>query len=110
MIGDGHLKTQVTSVRVFRKRHTDYWRGDNLKKRYGITLDDYGRILAEQDGRCAICGGHQSKQKHRLSVDHDHATGEIRGLLCTRCNVFLGRIESPEGLLNKALEYLKDHK
>lgn len=57
-----------------------------LKYNYGITSDDYKRMLDVQHGACAICGRVPS---YRLHVDHDHETGAIRGLLCVRCNNFL---------------------
>lgn len=55
-----------------------------VEKTYGITGDDYGALLARQGGRCAICRA-RPKSK-RLAVDHDHKTGAVRGLLCSRCN------------------------
>lgn len=68
--------------------------------RYGITLDDYERMLEWQRGCCAICG-----EEKELVVDHDHVTGEVRGLLCRGCNFQLGFVEQP-GWLAKALSYL----
>lgn len=64
--------------------------------RYGLTPDDYQRLLDSQAGGCAICGG--MDERRRLNVDHDHATGEVRGLLCSGCNgARLGRLgDSPE--------------
>lgn len=58
--------------------------GAMIEKTYGITADDYDALLRRQGGRCAICGG-RPKSK-RLAVDHDHQTGAVRGLLCSRCN------------------------
>jgi hypothetical protein len=55
-----------------------------VAKTYGITSDDYATLLEAQEGRCAICGA-RPKSK-RLAVDHDHKTGAVRGLLCSRCN------------------------
>ncbi len=57
-------------------------------KRYGITVEQYDAMLRQQNGLCAICG--RAPKRFRLAVDHDHETGEIRGLLCTRCNLGLG--------------------
>ena len=79
-----------------------------LKRRYGITFADYYRMLEEQGGGCAICG--YRPKKRRLSVDHDHETGQIRGLLCVSCNRGLPWFsESPE-LLDRAAEYLRKSK
>lgn len=83
----------------------DYGHERRLETVYGITRDDYDRMLAEQDGRCAIC---QNKpRKRRLAVDHDHATGEVRGLLCTRCNQkLLGSANENPAILRRAADYL----
>ena len=71
-----------------------------------ITPEQYDQMLAEQNGRCAICGVHQSKFKSTLAVDHNHKTGENRGLLCVRCNVRLGVVEN-RGFIRKATAYLE---
>ena len=68
-------------------------RNSRLKCEYGITLEDYNKLFDEQNGCCAICGKHQSEFKRPLSVDHDHNTGKVRGLLCTPCNNGLGVYE-----------------
>lgn len=55
-----------------------------MKRKYGIGLEEYNLLLESQDGKCAIC--RVEPKKLSLSVDHDHDTGEVRGLLCPRCN------------------------
>ena len=70
-------RARVSNPEKTRERH--------LLRKYGITLADYDRLLAEQDGRCAICRS-TPNSKRRLSIDHNHATGQIRGLLCNLCN------------------------
>ncbi len=60
-----------------------------LKRTYGITVDEYDRLLASQSGGCAICGGLSGGKN--LAVDHDHGTGEVRGLLCKRHNTAIAR-------------------
>lgn len=62
-----------------------------LKKLYGITPERYSKMLQEQGGKCAICGGLPIQK--RLAVDHDHETGKVRGLLCACCNMSLGQFE-----------------
>lgn len=82
-----------------------------LKRKYGMTIEEYDLLVDQQGGRCAICpatepGGGPSRRGY-WHVDHDHATGRIRGLLCMDCNVGLGRLgDSVEGL-ERALAYLK---
>ena len=73
-----------------------------LKHKYGITIQEYERILAEQDGVCAICK--VNPKKNPLCVDHNHSTREIRGLLCVKCNLGLGYLDNPEWM-HKAIEY-----
>ena len=84
------------SMRLWRKRHPEEMkrrdRDARYRREYGITLVEYDQMLAEQGGVCAICK--KEPDGRRLSVDHDHVTGEVRGLLCVRCNSFLGYYES----------------
>ncbi len=76
-----------------------------LKREYSMTLEQFEAMLATQKGVCALCG--KDGGKRGLSVDHDHDTGGIRGLLCTRCNVALGVIgDNIEGV-QKVMEYLR---
>ncbi len=81
-----------------------------LKKHYGISLEDYNRMLSDQKGLCAICGCPETTStKKRLAVDHDHKTGKIRSLLCRACNVSVGLLkESPVTALNLR-NYLLKH-
>ena len=76
-------------------------------KEYGITLDEYNEMFAEQNGCCAVCEKHQIEFKDSLSVDHCHETGDVRGLLCFKCNTGIGKLgDNIEGL-ERALKYLK---
>lgn len=75
-----------------------------LRCRYGITEDEYWAIWESQDGLCAICR-EECKTGQRLSVDHDHGTERVRGLLCRACNFRLGMIEKPG--LEDFLAYLE---
>lgn len=81
----------------------------NMKK-YGLTPDDYTKMLLQQNNVCAIC--HQpetTRYKYRLCVDHDHITGKVRGLLCHMCNTGLGKFfDNPDTLIS-ASNYLKEH-
>jgi len=80
-----------------------------LLQRYNITSEDYKVLLHKQDYCCAICGnapeeGRASSKK--LSVDHCHTTGAIRGLLCQKCNTALGLFNDSAEIIKKALNYL----
>lgn len=81
-----------------------------LKHKYGLTPADYARMLEEQGGVCAICGGEpQTNGKARFNVDHCHATGRVRSLLCFPCNSGIGRFKDDPELLRKAIAYLERH-
>lgn len=74
---------------------------------YDLAEGDYDRLFEAQDGRCWICG--VQPRKLRLAVDHNHTTGEVRGLLCKRCNRnLLGAAHDDTELLQRAIEYLND--
>ena len=78
----------------------------SLKNQYGITEAEYIDILARQNGLCAICGTSESDSPKRFAVDHNHDTGEVRGVLCSSCNLGLGNLgDSPDRLLS-AFRYL----
>lgn len=107
-------KRYAESQEVKLKHH-----GQQVARRYGITRDQYWELYAFQQGRCAICMIATGKAK-RLSVDHDHkvCTGShdpkngcpecIRGLLCSRCNAFLGVVRDRVEAFDRGTAYLKD--
>lgn len=80
-----------------------------LRCRHGLTIEQYNALLRRQRGRCAICGAAKCKTKRRLSVDHDHATDLVRGLLCNNCNIGIGQFQDNPVLLRKAAAYLERH-
>ena len=84
-------------------------RRQDMKGKYGMTLDDYDRILKSQNNRCAICNNKSvgNKRQKNLSVDHCHTTGKVRGLLCQWCNSGIGYMKDDIELLEKAIDYLK---
>jgi hypothetical protein len=82
------------------------YRDWELKRIFGITIEDYERMLSEQKGVCAICGGIENKSHRSLSVDHCHSTGTIRGLLCSNCNLGLGNFQDNVLFLEFAIKYL----
>lgn len=78
-----------------------------LRVKYGITDAGFDELLAAQGGCCAVCRtANPPGRGQRLHVDHDHATGKVRGLLCTECNVGLGKFKDDPELLRRAAEYL----
>lgn len=87
-------------------RTSKAYREENLRRRYGLTVADYEALLTQQNGVCAICGK-ACPTRGRLSVDHDHATGEVRGLACHKCNTALGLFDDNPTLLRAAAAYLE---
>lgn len=71
-----------------------------------MTIPDYDALLASQGGTCAICGGANANGQ-RLAVDHNHATGKVRGLLCHNCNSGIGHLMDRPDWLRKAAEYVE---
>jgi hypothetical protein len=83
----------------------------NRKKRYGVTEAMFQHMLVEQEGRCYICGRGEIREIGGvvvpLSVDHNHETGQVRRLLCHRCNLMIGQAEENPAILDKAAAYLR---
>lgn len=106
------------TTKAWRSRQPDYDRNRyqatkletrerHLVRKYGVTLADYARMLKEQGGGCAICGLPESDAyKGSLHVDHCHATGAVRGLLCRGCNHILGHLKDDPELLRSSIQYL----
>lgn len=78
-----------------------------LWRYYRMTIEEYDTLRVKQDFRCAICRRHESEFKRRLAVDHDHETGQNRGLLCINCNPALGKFKEDVTILERAIIYLK---
>lgn len=81
-------------------------RRSNYKRNFGITLEQYNEMFAAQNGCCKVCERHQSEFKRRLAVDHCHASGAIRGLLCRNCNTALGCVSDSIFVLSNLIDYL----
>ena len=79
----------------------------HLVRKYKVTLADYARMLEAHGGKCAICGSPEAEQfKGVFHVDHCHATGAVRGLLCRGCNHVLGHFKDDPALFARAVAYL----
>ncbi len=79
----------------------------HLLNKYGLTQSDYQIIFDRQGGNCAICGINQSNLSKPLFIDHNHLTGQRRGLLCNPCNIMVGMAKDNYSILMRAAEYLK---
>lgn len=80
------------------------------KRAYGITKEQFAKLLELQGGRCPVCiVALRRGTKNGLHVDHDHSTGVVRGLLCGRCNIALGYLKDDPRRARAAAEYLENH-
>ena len=84
-------------------------RENGLMSAYGITLDEYTKILMTQDGKCKLCLTDKPGGKGVFHVDHNHNTGHIRGLLCHGCNTGLGLFGDSADRLKAAAYYLEEN-
>lgn len=89
------------------------WKAKNPEKvrdldlrRYGIDSAEYDALLDRQGGGCAGCGGGPVGRRKHLDVDHDHSTGKVRGLLCSPCNMLLGKAQDDSLRLRRLADYL----
>lgn len=96
-----------------RTRQAETYRKNDLQRRFGLTRAGYRALLAQQEDCCAICGQPETETRHgkvkELAVDHDHATGAVRGLLCKGCNTGIGLMLDDPAILRKAAAYLEAH-
>lgn len=96
----------------FPEYEDDRW----MRRKYGMTLEQYRKMDDAQKHKCAICGSEEQSfsyhngRKKNLSIDHCHRTGKVRALLCFRCNGVIGKMEESIDLLTKAVNYLNKHK
>lgn len=79
----------------------------HLRTKYGITVEQYAELLDKQGGGCAVCGKTPGEEGRNLAVDHDHKTGEIRGILCTYCNHRLVGKWRDGSLLRRIADYIE---
>ena len=94
-------------IRAGRRKEKDplVQKRAELKRLYGITIEQYVEIFSKQNGVCAICL-EECKTRKSLSVDHNHLTGKIRGLLCNRCNRAIGMFNDDTAILERAKKYI----
>lgn len=80
-----------------------------LKRKYNISLDDYKKMLLEQDNKCWTCSKKAEDETGKgLVVDHNHSTGQVRGLLCSKCNTAIGLLQENPVILQKVSKYLQE--
>lgn len=107
-----HVTTDADGIKS-RKMTKEAQRHYGLKRYYGMTGEEYGEMLAAQKGLCAVCGKPETAMFNGvpkvMHVDHDHATGQIRELLCGSCNGMLGLAKDSPETLRSAADYIEKH-
>jgi hypothetical protein len=114
-----HRERYLVLRAAWRERNLEKLRARARKRKllaYGLGEGEYQRLFIAQNGRCAICGCEPQVKKNRsvmavrhdFCIDHDHATGVVRGLLCTPCNLIIGNAYERGDVLERAIQYLKD--
>jgi hypothetical protein len=91
--------------RQYRESGARKYREEHLRQAFGLSEADYRNMLERQGGGCAICGD-PPNVRISLHVDHDHGTGEIRGLLCVRCNNGIGLLRESPDVMGRAIRYV----
>jgi hypothetical protein len=92
--------------KLYIQNNQDKFKGYQLK-RYGLTVEEYNKILTNQNNQCAICKKSFIKTPH---IDHDHQTGKVREILCITCNSILGYANDDIQILINCINYIKKHK
>ena len=113
-LANPELIREHSRARVPIRRESGENRASHLKRKFGLTPDAYAEMSALQGGVCVICRQPETKVCRTgvvqpLSVDHDHATGRVRGLLCCNCNRMLGSAQDSVEVLQAAANYLSTH-
>jgi hypothetical protein len=109
--GRERINKNAAEYRKKMRSNPDYkrmlWR-KGVRRLYGLSEEQFNKILEQQDHCCAICSAPQTSFARRPHVDHDHKTGFIRGLLCPRCNTALGKLDDDVQILRRAIDYLEN--
>ncbi|OPY52209.1 MAG: Recombination endonuclease VII [Methanosaeta sp. PtaU1.Bin060] len=106
---DPNLRKEISDkVKDYHKRYPMAKKSQRIKKKYGISLQEFNTLLESQGGKCAICGYSDLSDKNFFPVvDHDHVEGRIRGLLCMNCNMGIGKFKEDVSRLQSAISYLE---
>lgn len=94
--------------KVGKNKKLGIYRRRDIKNKYGITEDYFNKLIIIQDNKCKICGK-EFKTNKAPCIDHCHATGKIRGLLCNNCNTGIGMLRDSTSILESAIKYLEEN-
>lgn len=102
---EANREKELAHSKAYYEANRERLKDLELKRKYGLSLDQQQAMFERQKGQCCIC-----KEAQPLNVDHDHSTGEVRGLLCHRCNTGVGYFRDNPTFLQRAARYLKKGK
>ena len=108
-------KYRAANKEKVKETNRIWWRANKQRiaaAKYGLTLEQYQILVEESQGFCPICNvalDFEKKGSAQACIDHNHKTGEVRKLICNRCNLLLGKAEDSPVLLRKAADYLESH-
>lgn len=106
---DADRKTYNGHMKEWRLKNPDRQRRYRIKANYGLVQDDFNAMLDKQENRCAVCKSTDyGKGRNNWCIDHDHKTGEVRGLVCFYCNLLFGNCDDNPTILMNAIIYLSD--
>ena len=94
-------------AKEYKQAHPECNRKWELKNKYGMSIEEYDRLLEAQGGRCFLCLVEKCQSGRRFAVDHCHKTNKIRGLLCLHCNKALGLFRDNPDVLRRAAAYVE---
>ena len=99
-----------TDSKTYRRECKECHKWTQTTRKFGLDTLTFEKLLHKQQGRCAICNNELNSSRYsRLSIDHNHTTGNIRGLLCTNCNTALGLLKENISVFERAIAYLKSY-
>jgi len=111
--GETEQEFNTRYKRAHREAYGHAYRGSDLMSRYGVTIEQVSEMAEGQNHCCAICGQPEKEERsgytRHLAVDHDHATGKVRQLLCQNCNKMIGYAKDDPAILTSAIAYLAKH-
>lgn len=102
-----HAEQFKASRKAWGLKNPRRLKSNNLRKKYGITIEQYDEMFTQQNGYCKVCKKHQSEFNSPLNVDHCHKTKLVRGLLCGNCNKLLGLAKENPQTCKNAAKYLE---
>lgn len=109
---DAHKVLLNEKRKIYYENHKDIYRDWELRKHYNITIKEVDQLLDIQNHKCAICKmvllEKYPNGRRGYRIDHDHITGNIRGILCQKCNAGLGQFNDDPILIKRVINYLKE--